>query len=186
MGAGAAAHARDVISRYRGAQGLDPKFIKQLEKQYGFDKPATERFWILVRDYSTFNLGKSYYRDTPVIELIKEKLPVSISLGLWMTLISYAISIPLGIAKAVRDGTRFDVWTSAAVIFGYAVPSFLFAILLVVLFCGGSFWQIFPCAALPRTISPTSPGRTRYSIISGTSLCRSPRSCSVRSRPRRC
>ncbi len=101
-----------------------------------------------MRDYSTFNLGKSYYRDAPVIQLIKEKLPVSISLGLWMTLISYAISIPLGIAKAVRDGSRFDVWTSAAVIFGYAVPSFLFAILLVVLFCGGSFWQIFPLRGL--------------------------------------
>ena len=148
VGAGMAAHGADVGSRYRGAQGLDPKFIKELEKQYGFDKPVTERFWILVRDYSTFHLGKSYYRDTPVLELIKEKLPVSISLGLWMTLISYVISIPLGISKAVRDGSSFDVWTSAAVIFGYAVPSFLFAILLVVLFCGGSFWQIFPLRGL--------------------------------------
>ena len=147
IGAGVASHA-DIASRYRGSQGLDPKFIKELEKQYGFDKPASERFWLLVRDYSTFNLGKSYYRDAPVMSLIKEKLPVSISLGLWMTLISYAISIPLGIAKAVRDGSRFDVWTSAAVIFGYAVPSFLFAILLVVLFCGGSFWQIFPLRGL--------------------------------------
>jgi microcin C transport system permease protein len=162
MGAGVAAHASEVSSRYRGAQGLDPKFIKELEKQYGFDKPATERFWMLVRDYSTFQLGKSYYRDAPVLDLIKEKLPVSISLGLWMTLISYAISIPLGVAKAVRDGSRFDVWTSALVIFGYAVPSFLFAILLVVLFGGGSFWQIFPLRGLtsdnfadlswPRTI----------------------------------
>jgi microcin C transport system permease protein len=148
MGAGVAAHASEVSSRYRGAQGLDPKFIKELEKQYGFDKPATERFWMLVRDYSTFQLGKSYYRDAPVLDLIKEKLPVSISLGLWMTLISYAISIPLGVAKAVRDGSRFDVWTSALVIFGYAVPSFLFAILLVVLFGGGSFWQIFPLRGL--------------------------------------
>ena len=149
IGSGAAAHVGgDITSRYRGAQGLDPKFIAELNKQYGFDKPAIERFWMLVRDYSTFNLGKSYYRDAPVIELIKEKLPVSMSLGLWMTLISYAISIPLGIAKAVRDGSRFDVWTSAAVIFGYAVPSFLFAILLVVLFCGGSFWQIFPLRGL--------------------------------------
>jgi microcin C transport system permease protein len=148
IGAGMASHAADVGSRYRGAQGLDPKFIKELQKQYGFDKPALERFWILVRDYSTFQLGKSYYRDAPVVELIKEKLPVSISLGLWMTLISYAISIPLGIAKAVRDGSRFDIWSSVAVIFGYAVPSFLFAILLVVLFCGGSFWQIFPLRGL--------------------------------------
>ena len=147
-GAGAAHVGGDVSSRYRGAQGLDPKFIKELEKQYGFDKPATERFWILVKDYSTFHLGTSYYRNAPVIKLIEEKLPVSMSLGLWMTLLSYAISIPLGIAKAVRDGTRFDVWTSAAVIVGYAIPSFLFAILLVVLFCGGSFWQVFPLRGL--------------------------------------
>ena len=108
----------DISSRYRGSQGLDPKFIKELEKQYGFDKPAWERFWILVRDYATFNFGKSYYRDAPVLQLIKEKLPVSISLGLWMTLISYAISIPLGIRKAVRDGSRFDTgprrWSSSA------------------------------------------------------------------------
>ena len=149
IGAGAMAHAGgDISSRYRGAQGLDPKFIKELEKQYGFDKPAPERFWMLVRDYATFNLGKSYYRDAPVVELIKEKLPVSMSLGLWMTLISYAISIPLGVRKAVKDGSRFDTWTSALVIFGYAIPSFLFAILLVVLFCGGSFWQIFPLRGL--------------------------------------
>lgn len=148
IGAGAATAAADVSSRYRGAQGLDPKFIKELEKQYGFDKPVWERFWILVRDYSTFHLGKSYYRDAPVMQLIAEKLPVSMSLGLWMTLISYAISIPLGVAKAVRDGSRFDVMSSAVVILGYAIPSFLFAILLVVLFCGGSFWQIFPLRGL--------------------------------------
>ncbi|MGO9740374.1 MAG: microcin C ABC transporter permease YejB [Roseiarcus sp.] len=148
IAAGAMSRAGDIASRYRGGQGLDPKFIKELEKQYGFDKPVWERFWILVSDYSTFNLGRSYYRDAPVLQLIEEKLPVSMSLGLWMTLISYAISIPLGVAKAVRDGSRFDVWTSAAVIFGYAVPSFLFAILLVVLFCGGSFWQIFPLRGL--------------------------------------
>src|SRR6202789_1360451 len=135
-------------SYYRAAQGLDPKFIKELEKQYGFDKPAWERFWILVRDYSTFNFGKSYYRDVPVLQLIKEKLPVSISLGMWMTVLSYAISIPLGIRKAVKDGSRFDTVTSALVIFGYAIPSFLFAVLLVVLFCGGSFWQIFPLRGL--------------------------------------
>ncbi|MGA2485216.1 MAG: microcin C ABC transporter permease YejB [Roseiarcus sp.] len=149
IGAGAMARAGgDISSRYRGAQGLDPKFIKELEKQYGFDKPPLERFWMLVRDYATFNLGRSYYRDAPVVELIKEKLPVSMSLGLWMTLISYAISIPLGVRKAVKDGSRFDTWTSALVIFGYAIPSFLFAILLVVLFCGGSFWQIFPLRGL--------------------------------------
>ncbi len=145
---GAAAHMGDVSSRYRGAQGLDPKFIKELEKQYGFDKPATERFWLLIKNYATFNLGESYFRDTPVLSLIKEKLPVSISLGVWMTLLSYAISIPLGIRKAVTDGSRFDTWTSAIIIVGYAIPSFLFAILLIVLFCGGSFWQIFPLRGL--------------------------------------
>ena len=145
---GANAGAADIASRYRGSQGLDPKFIKDLEKQYGFDKPAWERFLILVRDYSTFHLGHSYYRDAPVIELIKEKLPVSMSLGLWMMLISYAISIPLGISKAVRDGSRFDVWSSGVVIVGYAIPSFLFAILLLTLFGGGSFWALFPLRGL--------------------------------------
>ena len=148
IGAGAAAHMGDISSRYRGAQGLDPKFIKELEKQYGFDKPATERFWLLVGNYATFHLGESYFRNEPVLSLVREKLPVSISLGLWMTVISYAISIPLGVRKAVKDGSRFDTWTSAVVIIGYAIPSFLFAILLVVLFCGGSFWQIFPLRGL--------------------------------------
>jgi microcin C transport system permease protein len=148
IGAGAAQAGGDISSRYRGSQGLDPKFIKELEKQYGFDKPVLERFWILVRDYSTFNFGRSYYRDVPVLELIKEKLPVSISLGMWMTVLSYAISIPLGVRKAVKDGSRFDTATSALVIFGYAIPSFLFAVLLVVLFCGGSFWQVFPLRGL--------------------------------------
>ena len=135
-------------SKYRGAQGLDPQFLKDLEKQFGFDKPAYERFWLMIRNYAVFDFGKSYFRDTPVLKLIGEKLPVSISLGLWMTLISYAISIPLGIAKAVRDGSRFDVWTSGVVIIGYAIPSFLFAILLIILFAGGSFWQVFPLRGL--------------------------------------
>ena len=153
---GASAQAGgDISSRYRGSQGLDPKFIKELEKQYGFDKPTWERCWILVRDDATFNFGKSYYRDVPVLELIKEKLPVSISLGLWMTFISYAISIPLGVRKAVKDGSRFDTVTSALVIFGYAIPSFLFAVLLVVLFCGGSFGRSFRCGGSLPTISPT-------------------------------
>ncbi len=147
-GAQAQAGATGESSRYRGAQGLDPKFIKELEKQFGFDKPAYERFWIMIRNYAVFDFGQSYFRDVSVLKLIGEKLPVSISLGLWMTLISYAISIPLGIAKAVRDGSRFDVWTSGVVIIGYAIPSFLFAILLIVLFAGGSFWQIFPLRGL--------------------------------------
>jgi microcin C transport system permease protein len=135
-------------SRYRGAQGLDPQFIKQLETQFGFDKPAHERFLKMLWDYARFDFGKSYFRDISVLELIKEKLPVSISLGLWMTLLSYAISIPLGIKKAVKDGTSFDIWTSAIVIIGYAIPGFLFAILLIVLFAGGSFWQLFPLRGL--------------------------------------
>jgi microcin C transport system permease protein len=135
-------------SKYRGAQGLDPKFIAELNKQFGFDKPPLERFMLMLKNYLRFDFGKSYYRDVPVLQLIKEKLPVSISLGLWMTLLSYLISIPLGISKAVRDGSRFDVWTSGVVVVGYAIPSFLFAILLIVLFCGGSFWQIFPLRGL--------------------------------------
>ena len=135
-------------SRYRGAQGLDPAFIKQLEKQYGFDKPTHERFLKMVRDYAVFDFGKSFFRDVSVLQLIGEKLPVSITLGLWMTLISYAISIPLGVRKAVREGSAFDVWTSGIVIVGYAIPSFLFAILLIVVFAGGSFWQWFPLRGL--------------------------------------
>jgi microcin C transport system permease protein len=135
-------------SRYRGAQGLDPQFIKQLETQFGFDKPAPERFIKMLWDYARFDFGKSYFRDISVLQLIGEKLPVSVSLGLWMTLLSYAISIPLGIRKAVKDGSSFDVWTSGIVIIGYAIPGFLFAILLIVLFAGGSFWQIFPLRGL--------------------------------------
>ncbi len=135
-------------SRYRGAQGLDPQFIKQLETQFGFDKPAYQRFFKMLWDYARFDFGKSYFRDISVLQLIGEKLPVSVSLGLWMTLLSYAISIPLGIRKAVKDGSSFDVWTSGIVIIGYAIPGFLFAILLIVLFAGGSFWQIFPLRGL--------------------------------------
>lgn len=143
--AGAAAR---FSGKYRGAQGLDPKFIAELEKQFGFDKPPLERFWLMIRNYAEFNFGRSYFRDEPVLQLIKEKLPVSMSLGLWMTFLSYAISIPLGIAKARHEGEAFDVGTSALIIVGYAIPSFLFAILLIVLFAGGSFWQIFPLRGL--------------------------------------
>jgi len=135
-------------SQYRGARGLDPEFIKSLEKQYGFDKPAYERFGKMIWDYSRFDFGTSYFRDARVIDLIAEKLPVSISIGLWVTLLSYLISIPLGIRKAMADGSRFDLWTSAVVIVGYAIPGFLFAVLLVTLFAGGSFWQIFPLQGL--------------------------------------
>ncbi len=149
--AGQAAQQRgggETSSRYRGAQGLPPDFIASLEKQFGFDRPAHERFAKMLWDYLRFDFGKSYFRDVSVLQLIKEKLPVSITLGLWMTLLSYAVSIPLGIRKAVKDGSAFDIWTSGVVIVGYAIPSFLFAILLIVLFAGGSFWQIFPLRGL--------------------------------------
>jgi microcin C transport system permease protein len=134
--------------KYRGAQGLDPEFIAELEKLYGFDKPAPERFWIMIKNYIRFDLGESYYRDVSVGKLVLEKMPVSISLGLWSTLIIYLVSIPLGIKKAVRDGTAFDFWTSAAIFTGYAIPSFMFAILLIVLFAGGRYWDIFPLRGL--------------------------------------
>ena len=135
-------------TKYRGARGLDPAFIKELEKQYGFDKPPLERFLLMMRNYLTFDFGNSFFRDRRVVDLIRDKLPVSISIGLWTTLITYLVSIPLGIRKAVRDGSRFDVWTSAVIIVGYAVPSFLFAVLLVVLFAGGSYFSIFPLRGL--------------------------------------
>jgi len=135
-------------SKYRGAQGLDPEFIKKLEKQFGFDKPAHERFALMIWNYSRFDFGESYFRDVSVIDLIKEKMFVSISLGMWLMLISYGISIPLGIRKAISDGSRFDVWTSGVIVIGYAIPGFLFAILMIVLFAGGSFWDLFPLRGL--------------------------------------
>jgi microcin C transport system permease protein len=137
-----------VNSKYRGAQGLDPEFIKKLEIQFGFDKPAYERFFLMLWNYARFDFGKSYFRDVSVLTLVKEKLPVSMSLGIWMTLVTYLISIPLGIRKAVSDGSRFDVWTSGVIIVGYAIPGFLFAILLIILFAGGSFFDLFPLRGL--------------------------------------
>jgi microcin C transport system permease protein len=135
-------------SKYRGAQGLDPEFIASLEKQFGFDKPAYERFGLMLWNYSRFDFGRSYFRDTSVLSLIREKMPVSISLGLWLTLLTYLISIPLGIRKAVGDGSVFDVWTSGVIIVGYSIPGFLFAILLIILFAGGSFLDWFPLRGL--------------------------------------
>lgn len=135
-------------SRYRGARGLDPELIKSLEKQFGFDQPPVKRFLLMMKNYLTFDFGQSYFRDVSVLKLIKERLPVSISLGLWLTLLSYAISIPLGVRKAVMHGSPFDVWTSSVIIVGYAIPSFLFAILLIVLFAGGSFYDWFPLRGL--------------------------------------
>jgi len=135
-------------SKYRGARGLDPAFIKELEKLYGFDKPPLERFVLMLEHYVTFDFGNSFFQDRRVIDLIAERLPVSISLGLWTTLLTYLISIPLGIRKAVRDGTPFDVWTSTIVIIGNAIPSFLFAVLLIVVFAGGSYLGWFPLRGL--------------------------------------
>lgn len=135
-------------SKYRGAQGLDPEFIAELEKLYGFDKPAHERFLLMLGNYLRFDLGESYYRDVGVVHLVLEKMPVSISLGLWSTLIIYLVSIPLGIRKAVKDGSAFDFWTSAAIFIGYAIPSFMFAILLIVVFAGGRYFDWFPLRGL--------------------------------------
>lgn len=132
----------------RGARGVDERFIKALEEQFGFDEPAYVRFFTMLKDYATFDFGKSFFRDRPVIDLMIERLPVSISLGLWTTLLVYLISIPLGIRKALRHGSRFDIWTSGLVIVGYAIPGFLFAILLIVLFAGGSYFDVFPLRGL--------------------------------------
>ena len=133
---------------YRGAQGLDPEIIAEIERMYGFDKPAHERFWLMIKGYLTFDFGDSFFRDASVIDLIIEKMPVSISLGLWTTLLTYLISIPLGIRKAIRHGSAFAVWPSSLIIVGYAIPGFLLAILLIVLFAGGSYFDWFPLRGL--------------------------------------
>jgi microcin C transport system permease protein len=135
-------------SRYRGARGLDPEFVKEIEKLYGFDKPPVERFIDMMKHYVRFEFGDSFFKGRPVVDLVIEKFPVSISLGLWTTLLMYLVSIPLGIKKAVRDGSRFDIWTSVVIITGNAIPSFLFAVLLIVLFAGGSYLDWFPLRGL--------------------------------------
>src|SRR5277367_2832331 len=131
-------------SHYPGAQGVDPELIKELEHQFGFDQPLYKRFGKMIWNYARFDFGKSYFRDESVFHLVVSKMPVSVSIGLWTTLPVYLISIPLGIRKAVRDGTNFDIWTSAVIIAGYAIPSFLFAVLLIVVFCGGRYFEWFP------------------------------------------
>ncbi len=138
-------------SQYAGAQGLDPELIAAIEKQFGFDKPIHERYFKMVGDYLTLDFGESYYQNRPVVDLVVERLPVSLSLGFWSMLLIYTISIPLGIAKAVRDGTRFDAWTSGMIFVGYAIPSFLFAVFLIVLFAGGSYLDWFPLKGLTST-----------------------------------
>ncbi len=144
---------------YQGAQGLPEDFIRELEEQFGFDKPAWQRFTLMVWNYARFDFGESYFRSISVIDLIIEKMPVSITLGVWSTLLAYLISIPLGIRKAVRDGSPFDTWTSGVIIVAYSIPAFLFAILLIVMFAGGSYWKIFPLRGL------SSPDADTYSFL---------------------
>ena len=141
--------AMDAMStQFPGAEGVDPELIAALEKQFGFDRPLHERYLQLIWDYLRFDLGESYYQNRPVLSLVFERFPVSISLGLWSMLLTYLIAIPLGVAKAVRDGRRFDVWTSAAIFVGYATPGFLFAVFLIVLFAGGTYFDLFPLKGL--------------------------------------
>ena len=148
-GGGAAPQAgENSTGKYRGAQGLPPEFIKQLEQQFGLDKPAHERFWLMLKNYVLFDFGNSYFKEQSVVGLVIEKMPVSISLGVWSTLLIYLISIPLGVAKAVRDGSRFDAWTSGIVIIGTAIPSFLLAVFLLVVFAGGVYLDWFPLRGL--------------------------------------
>lgn len=139
---------KNIDVKYRGSQGIDPEIISKIEKLYGFDKPLWQRFWEMMVKYIKFDFGNSFYQDKSVMSLVKERLPVSISLGLWSTLLVYLISIPLGIRKAVKHGSKFDIVSSTIIVVGYAIPSFLFAILLIVLFCGGNFWSIFPLRGL--------------------------------------
>ncbi len=146
--AGKAETQSGLQSSYRGRRGLDPEIIERIEKLYGFDKPPLERFTQMIGNYLRFDFGESFFRNQRVVDLIKQTLPVTISLGLWTTLLVYLVSIPLGIRKALRDGSAFDIWTSWAIIIGYAIPSFLFAILLVILFAGGGYVQWFPIKGL--------------------------------------
>ena len=145
--------------KYQGAKGVPDDLVKELEKQFGFDKPVGERFFKMLKDYLSFDFGKSYYKDKTVLELIKERLPVSISLGLWSTLLIYLIAIPLGIKKARKDGEEFDVVTSVIIFIGSAVPVFLFAVLLIVLFAGGTYFQLFPLKGL------TSDGWEDFTLL---------------------
>lgn len=136
------------VSGYKGSRGLDPQVVEEITRRFGFDKPIHERYFQMLKDYATFNFGESLFRGGDVIDLIVERLPVSISLGLWSTLLIYLISIPLGISKAIHHGSRFDVWSSAVVIIGYAIPGFLFAIILIILFASGNYLSWFPLRGL--------------------------------------
>ena len=154
---GAGGSGSGPVGTYRGARGLDPAIVAEIERAFGFDKPAHERFYTMLRGYLTFDFGRSLFQDRPVVDLLIEKMPVSISLGLWSTLIIYFISIPLGIHKAVRDGSRFDIASSGVILAGYAIPGFLFAILLVVFLAGGTFLQIFPLRGLASSGASSLP-----------------------------
>jgi len=158
-GRGGAGEASSGDNTYRGRQGVDEAKLEEIRKLYGFDQPAHVRFWDMIKRFARFDLGTSYFQQKSVWDLIKEKLPVSISLGLWTFFISYLVSIPLGIAKAVRHGSRFDLITSTAILAGYAIPSFVLGVVLLVLFGGGSFWQVFPLRGL------TSDGFAQLSPI---------------------
>lgn len=158
-GGGSEVSSSSQSGQYQGARGLPEDFIKDLEKQFGFDKPAHERFFLMMTNYLRFDFGESYFRSISVKDLILEKMPVSITLGLWSTLLAYLISIPLGIRKAVKDGSKFDTWSSGIIIAAYAVPGFLFAIMLMVMFAGGSYWKLFPLRGL------TSEGFSEFSIF---------------------
>ncbi|MFJ2483039.1 microcin C ABC transporter permease YejB [Pseudomonas sp. NPDC087598] len=151
IGVGAAvgsSHVESVGGESRATRGLDPQLVADIERQYGFDKPASERLWLMLRNYAQLDFGQSFFRGASVTELIWQKLPVTLSLGLWATLITYLVSIPLGIRKAVHNGSAFDVWSSAAIIIGYAMPGFLFALLLIVVFAGGTALDWFPVRGL--------------------------------------
>ncbi|UZS70661.1 microcin C ABC transporter permease YejB [Pseudomonas syringae] len=145
VGAGASESAG---GHSKASRGLDPALIKQIERQYGFDKPMHERLWLMLKNYAQLDFGSSFFRGATVTDLILQKMPVSISLGLWATLLTYLVSIPLGIRKAVKHGSQFDIWSSTAIIIGYAMPAFLFAMLLVVVFCGGTSLNWFPVRGL--------------------------------------
>ncbi|MDI2142576.1 MULTISPECIES: microcin C ABC transporter permease YejB [unclassified Pseudomonas] len=147
-GAVGASHVETIGGESRASRGLDPKLVADIERQYGFDKPASERLWLMLKSYAQLDFGKSFFRGATVTELIWRKLPVTLSLGLWATLITYLVSIPLGIRKAVHNGSAFDVWSSAAIIIGYAMPGFLFALLLIVVFAGGTALDWFPVRGL--------------------------------------
>ena len=168
--AGQAASA-SINSVYRGARGLDPEILARITKMYGFDKPPLQRFEQMMGNYLRFDFGESFFRNESVLSLVWHTLPVTISLGLWTTLLTYMISIPLGIRKAVRDGSIFDAWTSWVIIIGYAIPSFLFAILLIIVFAGGHYLHWFPLKGLVSIIGLILTGRIRSLIISGISPC---------------